>query len=104
MTPVQLPEVPEPFIELITHAVYDAWAAQLRAYATEAVMAERIALQAIGDDWRVNDDSYLNAVESARSWIGASRPEDTEPEDQWMWDKLTALAALLTPSETNNGR
>lgn len=51
MTPVQLPEVPEPFIELITHTVYDAWAAQLREYATEAVMAERARLRTAVADY-----------------------------------------------------
>lgn len=48
-----------------------------------------------GDDSRVEDDSFFAAIEAARSHIGARRPSDDEPEDQWQWDKLTRLLAIL---------
>lgn len=54
MTPVQLPEVPEPFMDLhrdLTPVMYDAWSAQLRAYAIEAMMAERARLRTAVADY-----------------------------------------------------
>lgn len=44
-----LPPLPQPFIELhreLSPTVYAAWADQLRAYALEAVKAEREAFEA----------------------------------------------------------
>lgn len=60
-----------------------------------------------GHDERVNDDSFRALIHGFRSQIGARRPEDDEPEDQWAWDKATDLltllltaAALRTPAKT----
>ncbi len=44
-----------------------------------------------GGDPRVDEDSFASAIRSSRSHIGASRPDDDEPEEQWLWDKLSAL-------------
>lgn len=52
-----------------------------------------------GNDPRVNDDSFLAALEAARSNIGPLRPESDEPEDQWYWDKLTFLMEILGAEE-----
>lgn len=48
-----------------------------------------------GNDPRVDDDSYRAAITACRSQLGAQRPYDDEPEEQWMWDKLTKLLSLL---------
>lgn len=48
-----------------------------------------------GGDERVSDDSYIALLEACRSQIGPGRPWDDEPEDQWMWDKLTSLLKLI---------
>lgn len=52
-----------------------------------------------GDDIRVHDDSFKNLIVSLRSQQGASRPDDDEPEDQWVWDKLTDLGIRLFGAE-----
>lgn len=51
----------------------------------------------VGTNPRVNPglDSYLYAVECARSQIGPCRPDRDEPEDQWYWDKLTGLMRIM---------
>lgn len=48
-----------------------------------------------GQDERVNDDSFRALIHGFRSQIGARRPDNDEPEDQWAWDKATALVEIL---------
>lgn len=64
MTPVQLPEVPEPDIEV--DGVFGHSDDQLRAYATEAVMAERArfiheAMKIVNARTRSRDASHIFA-------------------------------------------
>ena len=65
-------------------------AENLEADARTVVRDER------GSDPRVDDDSFSAAIRACRSQLGARRPDDSEPEDQWMWDKLTKLESLLS--------
>lgn len=51
-------------------------------------------MRRLGDDARVTVDSYLEAIECARSHIGSCRPDGDEPEEQWYWDKLTSLIQI----------
>ena len=57
----------------------------------ETPTAPWIDLHANGGDQRVNEDTFAAAIRSCRSQIGSSRPDDDEPEDQWLWDKLSAM-------------
>lgn len=65
-------------------------AENLEADARTVVRDER------GSDPRVDDDSFSAAISACRSQLGARRPDDSEPEEQWMWDKLTKLESLLS--------
>lgn len=56
-----------------------------------------------GNDPRVNDDSFAAAIRACRSQLGARRPCDSEPEEQWMWDKLTKLESLLSAASGEKG-
>lgn len=48
-------------------------------------------LHANGMDQRVNEDTFAAAIRASRSQIGPSRPDDDEPEEQWLWDKLSEM-------------
>lgn len=48
-----------------------------------------------GADPRVDDDSFRMMVEAFQSHIGARRPGNDEPEDQWLWDKAQAFIDLV---------
>lgn len=52
-----------------------------------------------GDDVRVHEDSYVKLLVGMRSQLGAWRPPDSEPEEQWQWDKITALVTILYGAE-----
>ena len=94
MTPVQLPEVPEPFMDLhrdLTPVIYDAWAAQLREYAIQAVRQAANAIFAEGwylaCDWLERDDLKFDVDSPA-----------------FAADRAARLAALLTLLENNSDR
>jgi len=60
-------------------------------------------LSQIGSDPRVNVDSYAECIRAARSQIGAFRPNDFDPEDQWQWDKLTSLLEIINQQGADRG-
>lgn len=92
MTPVQLPEVPE-FAWLheipVDAPVYTA--DQLRAYATDAVMAERARLP--------NDYAISMALHTVYM-----DHDDYKVTTTLLDDMAKAVAALLTQPEQNSGR
>ena len=91
---VHLPEVPEPFMDLhrdLTPVIYDAWAAQLREYAIQAVRQAANAIFAEGwylaCDWLERDDLKFDVDSPA-----------------FAADRAARLAALLTLLENNSDR
>ena len=96
---VHLPEVPEPFMDLhrdLTPVIYDAWAAQLREYATEAVRLNAIPevlreqMEMLRDDFR----RYSNGKKPVPFVVLRDALVVALNE----WDDYT------TPSETNSDR
>jgi hypothetical protein len=93
--------------DYIEPATEDAWGIWQAAIASrQPVGAQSVYLgwmKRLGNDGRINDDSYEEAIKAARSHIGARRPDDDEPEDQWYWDKLTSLLALIDGRDAGAG-
>ena len=68
----ELPALPEPFMELFRELfphVYAAWADQMRAYATAAVLAEREACAKLCADDPKQYAGYAAAAIRARSAV-----------------------------------
>lgn len=88
---IQLP--PPDYTENVQGFVHDT---QRHYYSEETMRAYAERLHAA----RVNSPAIMQAIgllTTLQSWIGPRRPENSEPEEQALWDQTEATRIALTP-------
>ena len=90
---IQLP--PPDYTENVQGFVHDT---QRHYYSEETMRAYAERLHAA----RVNGPAIMQAIgllAVLQSWIGPRRPQDSEPEEQTLWDQIEATRTALAPME-----
>lgn len=88
---IQLP--PPDYTENVQGFVHDT---QRHYYSEETMRAYAERLHAV----RVYSPAIMQAIgllTILQSWIGPRRPENSEPEEQTLWDQIEATRIALTP-------
>lgn len=89
--PIPLP--PPDYTEDVQGFVHDT---QRHYYSEETMRAYAERLHAV----RVNGPAIMQAIgllAILQSWIGPRRPQDSEPEEQALWDHIESTRIALTP-------
>ncbi len=88
-----IPPPPPDHTEDVPGFVHDT---QRHYYAEETMRAYAERLHAA----RINGPAIMQAIgllAVLQSWIGPRRPQDSEPEEQALWDQINATRIALTP-------
>lgn len=90
-----IPLPPPDHTEDVQGFVHDT---QRHYYSEETMRAYAERLHAA----RVNGPAIMQAIgllAVLQSWIGPRRPQDSEPEEQTLWDQIEATRTALAPME-----